>query len=218
MSRISGRLSQLRQDYHKDALNEEQAGDDPVLFFEKWFTEALSSDEAEPNAMTLSTVDRSGNPHSRIVLLKGLEDGRFIFFTNYQSNKGRQIEADQRVALNFFWPSLERQVRVEGQALKVDAASSDAYFDQRPEESRIGAIASPQSRVIKSRQWLASRVAAVKTETKRIGIQRPDYWGGFAVLPHKIEFWQGRSNRLHDRIVFEKISGAQDWRKYRVAP
>jgi len=218
MSRISGRLPQLRQDYHKDALNEEQAGDDPVLFFEKWFTEALSANEAEPNAMTLSTVDRLGNPHSRIVLLKGLEEGCFIFFTNYQSNKGRQIEADQRVALNFFWPSLERQVRVEGLAIKIDAAASDAYFDQRPEESRIGAIASPQSRVIKSRQWLASRVATIKTEVKKTGIHRPDYWGGFAVTPHKIEFWQGRSNRLHDRIVFEKISGAKDWRKYRIAP
>lgn len=218
MSRISGHLSQLRQDYQKDALNEEHTGDDPVLFFEKWFAEALTAKEVEPNAMTLSTVDRSGNPHSRIVLLKGLDNGRFIFFTNYQSNKGRHIEADHRVALNFFWPSLERQVRVEGIAVKVNPSASDEYFNQRPDESRIGAIASPQSRVIKSRQWLESRVAAIKAETQRIGIHRPDYWGGFAVIPNKIEFWQGRSNRLHDRIVFEKISGAQDWRKYRVAP
>ncbi len=218
MSRISGRMSQLRQDYQKASLHEEQAGDDPVLFFEKWFTEALSADEAEPNAMTLSTVDNAGNPHSRIVLLKGLDHGSFVFFTNYQSNKGRQINEDQRVALNFFWPALERQVRVEGIASQIDASASDAYFNQRPEESRIGAMASPQSRVIESREWLESRVAALKAEVGKTGIKRPDYWGGFAVLPHKIEFWQGRSNRLHDRIVFEKAPGSQSWKKYRIAP
>lgn len=213
MSDFSGKLSQIRQDYQQHTLDEQDVGDDPVLFFQHWMQQALDAQVMEPTAMTVATVDAAGIPHARIVLLKGVASGKFIFFTNLLSDKGVQIQSNPHVALIFFWKEIERQVRIEGMASQVSDTYADEYFYSRPVGSQIGAIASPQSAVIPDRQFLENKVKLV-TETNKI--QRPVHWSGYAIEPSSIEFWQGRSNRLHDRIRCRKINNT--WIKERLAP
>lgn len=198
------------------SLNEDQAGDDPVSFFEHWFKEAEDAAVMEVNAMTLATVDHSGRPHARIVLLKGIEKGGFVFYTNYHSAKGRQIAANGHGALVFFWKEIERQVRVEGILEKVNPEESDEYFAMRPRGSQIGAIASPQSQRISERSVLEHNVAELEQRLQGKTVERPEHWGGYRLKPELVEFWQGRSSRLHDRVVFEKKQ--EGWEKYRLAP
>ncbi len=185
-------------------------------FFRKWFEEAVVAQVDEVNAMVLSTIGEDGQPHSRVVLLKGIEDQSLLFFTNYTSDKGRQLIRNPRLALNLFWPALERQVRVEGRARKAPDPVSDAYFHSRPRESQYGAWASPQSRVIPSRALLDQSFAEYQKKYPD-RIPRPPYWGGFYVDPHMIEFWQGRPGRLHDRVRCLKQSDGQ-WTTEILAP
>lgn len=213
MDSFSNSLAAIRQDYCLSSLDEKDAGDKPVSFFERWFKEAEHAQCMEVNAMTLATVDAEGKPHARTVLLKGLEDGNFIFFSNYNSHKGQQLVHNDAAALLFFWPELQRQVRIEGRVSRLSPEYSDEYFYSRPIGSQIGAIASAQSSRIPSRAHLEARVAEVAAGQE---IKRPEHWGGYALKPERIEFWQGRSSRLHDRIVFEW--NGECWEKYRLAP
>ncbi|HET8573640.1 MAG TPA: pyridoxamine 5'-phosphate oxidase [Edaphocola sp.] len=210
------RLDQIRQDYQKGALQEEETGNDPVVFFEKWFQEALLAEAEEANAMVLSTIDSGHRLHSRVVLLKGLEDGSFHFFTNYESAKARQMDFHSQVAALFFWKELERQVRLEGRVEKLPVEVSTAYFNSRPIGSRISAIASPQSQVITGREVLEEKIRVLETKSES-EIVRPESWGGYKIIPDYMEFWQGRRSRLHDRIAFKK-KGSGIWEKYRLAP
>lgn len=213
MSELSGQLSQIRQDYQQHTLDEQSVGDNPVLFFETWMREAIQAQVYEPTAMTLATVSPSGVPSARIVLLKGIEDDKFIFFTNTRSQKGLHIKENPHVALVFFWKELERQIRIEGIASFVDNDYADDYFYSRPIGSQIGAIASPQSSVIPNRDYLEKQVHSIQQEENII---RPAHWTGYAIEALTIEFWQGRSSRLHDRIRF--IRKDNQWNKERLAP
>jgi pyridoxamine 5'-phosphate oxidase len=210
-------LADLRKDYSKASLDIDSVDRNPILQFEKWFQEALKAEVLEANAMNLATLSQSGRPTSRIVLLKGIQNNKFIFYTNYQSQKGKELEAKPECALNFFWPELERQIRIEGIAERVDAKSSDNYFQSRPRASQIGAWASPQSSVIKDRKILEDRVKEIEKrfEGKSV-LPRPNQWGGFAVTPFEIEFWQGRRSRLHDRICYTMVDNK--WQIHRLAP
>jgi pyridoxamine 5'-phosphate oxidase len=210
-------LAQIRSDYQLAALNEKETGDDPVSFFEKWLLQAQDAKITEVNAMALSTVDDSGKPHSRIVLLKGLENGGLIFFTNYDSAKGRQMAGNNQAALLFFWKELERQVRIEGRIDKISAAASDRYFHSRPKGSQLSAAVSPQSQVITGRKILEEKAGQLENDYKDKEIPRPENWGGYTLIPHYMEFWQGRNSRLHDRIAFEKKEDGL-WSRYRLAP
>lgn len=198
-------------------LDENTAGDDPIHFFTKWFMEAQQSEVSEVNAMTLATVNRHNMADARIVLLKGLEDGEFVFFTNYNSTKGSDIEANPNVCLVFFWKELERQVRIHGTAARVAEHKSDVYFSSRPTGSQLGAWASPQSQPISDREILSENYSRYEQQFADGTIPRPEHWGGYAVRPVSIEFWQGRSNRMHDRILFKKQAG-NTWTKSRLAP
>ena len=196
-------------------LTEETAGDDPLSFFAKWFAEAQTADADEVNAMTLATVDADNKPHARIVLLKEISDKGFVFFTNYNSAKGQELASNPFASALFFWKELERQVRIEGITEKIDADESNEYFFSRPHGSRIGAWASPQSRIISSREVLDENYQLYEDKYKE-EVPRPPHWGGYRIIPHRIEFWQGRSSRMHDRILFVYEGG--QWRKFRLAP
>lgn len=209
-------IADIRKEYIMAELDESVAGDDPVVFFTQWFREAERAEITEINAMTLATSGEDGLPHARIVLLKGLDDRGFVFFTNYDSAKGQEIAANPHVALLFFWKELERQVRIEGVIEKVPAEESDIYFNSRPAGSRLGAWASPQSREISHRNILDLNYARYEQEFSGIETPRPPHWGGYLVLPERMEFWQGRASRMHDRIVFARDSSG--WRKSRLAP
>jgi pyridoxamine 5'-phosphate oxidase len=209
-------IADIRMDYMLAALDEETAGTDPIAFFSKWFKEAESARITEINAMTLATADAQNRPHARIVLLKGLDDRGFVFFTNYDSAKGQHIAENPNVSLLFFWKELERQVRIDGRIEKVPAEESDIYFHSRPEGSRLGAWASPQSREIPHRNILELNYAKYEAEFSGISIPRPEHWGGYIVIPERIEFWQGRSSRMHDRILFKRHGAA--WNRSRLAP
>lgn len=210
-------LSEIRTDYSKSTLDASSVSADPIQQFEKWFDEAVESKALEPNAMTLSTLSETGTPTSRIVLLKGVENGQFVFYTNYQSQKGKELDENPACSLNFFWPELERQVRIEGVAQRVTPASSDAYFQSRPRPSQVGAWASPQSTLVKDRLILEQRVLQIEERFKGLKVlPRPKQWGGYAITPMEIEFWQGRPNRLHDRIVYTFID--KKWKINRLAP
>jgi pyridoxamine 5'-phosphate oxidase len=210
-------IAAIRKDYQLAALDEQSVGDDPLLFFGKWLAEAEAAQIGEVNAMTVATVDAQGKPHARIVLLKGLDESGFVFFTNYQSAKGRQLAVHPFATMVFFWKELERQVRIDGRIEKLSDQENDAYFHSRPEGSRIGAWASPQSQLIANRNLLEENYAAFTQKFSGQSIPRPSHWGGYKLLPDHIEFWQGRSNRLHDRIVFDLQAGT-DWLKQRLAP
>jgi len=209
-------LAGLRTDYTKASLDNKSIEPNPIAQFEKWFREAIDAKVLEPNAMNLATLSE-GRPSSRIVLLKGIHNNQFVFYTNYQSQKGKELDLHPECALNFFWPELERQVRIEGIAHRVDTALSDEYFQSRPRASQVGAWASPQSSIIKDRDILEQRVKEIEKrfEGKEV-LPRPNQWGGFTVEPFEIEFWQGRSNRLHDRIQFSKVDN--QWKINRLAP
>lgn len=211
-------LADIRKDYRMAALDEATAGDEPLALFGRWFADAERSGIDEVNAMTLATVDAEGKPHARIVLLKGLEQGAFHFFTNYESAKGRQLSHKPYAAVVFFWKELERQVRIEGHIEELGPEESDAYFDSRPEGSRIGAWASPQSSVIADRRILDERVSHFEGQYAGKEIPRPSFWGGYRLVPSCIEFWQGRSNRLHDRLLFTRENMNSFWERSRLAP
>lgn len=208
-------LMAMRKDYIQRGLDETEAGTDPLALFDTWLRAALEQQLPEPYAFTLATSTPGGSPSARIVLLRQFDSGGLVFFTNYESRKGNELGINPRAAAVFFWPELERQVRFEGFVERISAAESDAYHLRRPPESRYGSAASPQSRVISSREELASRVDQLRREYPG-GVPRPAHWGGYRLMPDAIEFWQGRPSRLHDRIRFKDSKG--DWIRERLAP
>ena len=209
------RLADLRTPYRDGVLDLADLDPDPARQFGAWLADAVAAGMREPNAMALATVDEDGAPSLRMVLLKGLEDGRFVFFTNLESRKARALAVEPRCALTFWWDALERQVRVEGRAERVPDAAADAYFASRPRSSRLGAWASPQSRPLPDRAALTEAVAAAAARFPD-AVPRPPSWGGYAVEPRAMEFWQGRASRLHDRFRYER--GATAWHRARLAP
>ncbi|MBL0743673.1 pyridoxamine 5'-phosphate oxidase [Chryseolinea lacunae] len=210
-------LADLRKDYSKESLDVSSLETNPILQFEKWFNEALRAEVLEPNAMSLATVNADHRPSSRIVLLKGIDNGKFVFYTNLQSDKGRELENNPACAATFFWPELERQVRIEGTATRVDERKAQEYFQSRPRASQIGAWSSPQSSVLENREILEERVRQVEKKFEgQTVLPKPHQWGGFQIEPLLIEFWQGRQSRLHDRMEFVKVDGA--WKVRRLAP
>jgi pyridoxamine-phosphate oxidase len=208
-------IAQLRNEYTRAALDEANVLPDPYAQFSRWLTEAIQAKLPEPTAMTLATADAQGRPAARIVLLKGIDGEGFSFYTNYDSRKGHDLDANPHASLLFYWAELERQVRVEGKVERVPDAESDAYYLSRPLGSRIGAWASPQSRVMNSREWLEARVQQM-TIQHGDNPPRPPHWGGYRVVPEVLEFWQGRRSRLHDRIRYRRDGGA--WIRERLAP
>jgi pyridoxamine 5'-phosphate oxidase len=212
---MNSTVAHLRKDYSLKILDERDVDPDPLAQFGKWLDEAIRAEALEPTAMNLATVDARGRPAGRIMLLKGVDERGFVFFTNYGSRKGHDLAAHPSAALTFLWKELERQVRIEGAIEKVDAADSDAYYAVRPLGSRIGAWASPQSEVVESRAWLEARV---QDFSAKYGDDppRPPHWGGYRVIPDALEFWQGRQSRLHDRIAYRLANGK--WTLSRLAP
>ena len=216
MTDKSRAIADLRKSYERDELDESASAADPLQQFERWFQQALAAELPEPNAMTVATVGADGRPSTRVVLIKGYDARGIVWYTNYESRKGRELAAHPQAALQFHWVELERVVRIEGRVEKVDAAESDAYYQSRPLDSRIGAWASPQSQVIASRAVLVANAA-------RYGAQyllhppRPPHWGGFRLVPDRWEFWQGRKSRLHDRLRY-RLDEAGTWVRERLAP
>jgi len=215
MSNKSREIAHLRKSYERDELDETASAADPLRQFEHWFQQALSAELPEPNAMTVATVAADGRPSTRVVLIKGYDERGIVWYTNYDSRKGRELAVNPFAALQFHWVELERVVRIEGRVEKVSAEESDAYFQSRPLDSRIGAWASPQSQVIESRAVLVANAA-------RYGAQfllqppRPPHWGGYRLVPDRWEFWQGRKSRLHDRLRYRLEAG--QWVRERLAP
>ena len=209
------RIADIRQEYMRAGLVEKDADADPIKQFERWFQDAVKAELPLPNAMTLATATAAGRPSARAVLLKGVDAGGFVFYTNYQSRKARELAENPCASLVFLWSDLERQVRIDGSIAKVSAKESDEYFASRPLGSRLGAWASPQSMVLPDRLTLARKVAAILLRHGK-NPPRPPYWGGYRLLPEVIEFWQGRKNRLHDRLLYTKR--ARGWNIERLAP
>lgn len=205
----------LRVSYSKGELVESLVDPDPIVQFGRWFEEAAGAGLVEPNAMALGTADADGNPSVRMVLLKAFDERGFVFYTNYESRKAQDIEGSQRASLLFWWDRLERQVRIEGWVARNEPEDADAYFASRPYPSRIGALVSPQSRVIKDRAELEALEEAARARHPT-EVPRPGHWGGYRVAPRRIEFWQGRRSRLHDRLVYTLSDN--DWRIQRLAP
>ncbi|HZE85530.1 MAG TPA: pyridoxamine 5'-phosphate oxidase [Puia sp.] len=210
-------IADLRKEYKLQSLSEKDVLPDPFAQFGKWWDEGLKADIGEINAMTLATASADGMPDARIVLLKGFDERGFTFFTNYQSSKGQQLLENPRACLVFFWKELERQIRISGLSVGVSDKENDEYFNSRPEGSRLGAWASPQSEVIGSREWLEQNEKELMEQFRGKEIGRPPYWGGFRIKPTHIEFWQGRPNRLHDRIRYD-LEKNGSWKMKRLAP
>jgi len=212
---MSSKLHDIRKQYIFSSLDENNVLPDPVEQFDLWLNEAIECIESEPSAMVVSTVDENFQPHSRMVLLKEITQEGFVFYTNYEGGKARQIDVNNRVSLLFFWPRMERQVRIEGTVQKISEAMSTFYFLSRPLESRIGAWASPQSKVIRSKDFLEEQFKYYQQKFGEI-VPKPPFWGGYVVKPFSIEFWQGRPNRLHDRLIYTIETG--EWIISRLAP
>lgn len=210
-------LSELRREYALDALTKSKVDPDPIKQFQRWLHEALLAELPEPNAMTLATVGKEGIPSARVVLLKGLDENGFIFYTNYLSQKGQQLAENPQAALVFLWKELERQVRVQGLVAKTSQQESEAYFHSRPPGSRLGALASRQSQVVENRQILEQRFAALATKFSNAPIPMPPQWGGYRLTPLMVEFWQGRQSRLHDRLRYRRLEGGR-WVLERLEP
>ena len=211
------KIAAMREDYQKDTLEITDVAKNPLEQFAAWFKNASDTTELEPNVMTLSTISKTGFPSARIVLLKGVEDDKFVFYTNYNSRKGEEMAENPNVALTFCWLSMQRQIRIEGKVSKISAETSTAYFQSRPKGSQIGAWTSPQSLVIEDRTILENRKLELEEQYKDADIlPRPEHWGGYQVEPTMIEFWQGRTSRLHDRIRFTKVG--ETWKIERLAP
>lgn len=210
-------IADIRKTYAQAQLLESETASEPMEQFGRWWNQALEAQIDEVNAMTLATVDAKGMPDARIVLLKGVDAAGFHFYTNYQSQKGIQLESNGQGALVFFWKELERQVRVRGRIERMPASESDRYFHSRPKESQLGAIASPQSSVIEGRDWLDQRYESVEQEYKEKDPVRPPHWGGFRLIADSVEFWQGRPGRMHDRIAYKKDPSGS-WLRQRLAP
>ncbi|HYY61331.1 MAG TPA: pyridoxamine 5'-phosphate oxidase [Burkholderiales bacterium] len=209
------KIADLRQEYMRAGLGEADADRDPIRQFERWFEDALRARLPLPNAMTLATISAQGAPSARVVLLKGIENGGFTFYTNYRSRKARELEAHGTACLLFMWSELERQVRIDGRIERVSAAESDAYYASRPLGARLSAWASPQSERVASRATLEAAMAEARARYGETP-PRPEHWGGYRVLPTEFEFWQGRADRLHDRLLYSREGG--DWRIVRLAP
>lgn len=210
------KLQKLREDYSKHSLDESDVNKNPFKQFERWMEEAVGAEVPEPNAMTLATVDANQKPHTRIVLLKGLEDDSFIFYTNYGSDKGKELEQNPNASLCFLWLQLERQVRIDGTVEKIPKEESEAYFKQRPYKSQLGALASNQSAEVPNREFLEKKFADLEAKYPEGEVPMPESWGGYRVIPETIEFWQGRRSRLHDRIKYQ-LTGNK-WEIKRLSP
>lgn len=208
-------IADIRTDYKRGELDEAHCAADPIDQFARWWEEATRSEIHEVNAMTLATADADGRPTARTVLLKDFDARGFVFYTNYESRKGRELAANAQACLLFFWKELERQVRIEGRVEKVSAEESDQYYASRPLASRIGAWASPQSQPISGKAWLLARAAEMGLK-HGINPSRPPHWGGYRVVPQAVEFWQGRPSRLHDRLLYTQADGS--WQRQRLAP
>jgi pyridoxamine 5'-phosphate oxidase len=210
-------ISSIRKDYQLASLDEASTASNPMDQFEQWWEEAIQSNIDEVNAFTLSTIGLNGAPQARVVLLKGFTPSGFIFYTNYESNKGKEIEANPNVAMNFFWKELERQVRITGTIKKVSTEDSEKYFHSRPIGSQVGAWSSPQSQVIPDRTYLENLMNENLEKYKEGNVPLPPHWGGYIIHPTNIEFWQGRSSRLHDRLHYS-LQADHSWTKVRLAP
>ena len=214
---MTNSIADIRKVYSQKTLSESEVHAHPIHQFDKWWKEAITAEIEEVNAMTLATASADGFPSARIVLLKDYSDNGFSFYTNYNSYKGQQLAENPKACLVFFWKELERQVRITGLTEKLSSSKNDEYFHSRPQESRIGALASPQSQVIANREWLEQRYLTLEQESKEGGIKRPEHWGGYLVKPVIIEFWQGRHSRLHDRIQYTLLDDG-NWKIERLAP
>lgn len=217
MSQVNQHISQLREDFMKGELSENNLNKTPDLQFEQWMKDAIDAKVNEVPACNLATVDKNNKPSARIIYLREFSNNEFYFYTNYDSRKGQQIAENPNVCLTFFWPELERQIRIEGVITqKAEAEKSDAYFNARPLDSKIGAWSSPQSRVLNNREELNTFIEGNKTKFNNQEIPRPEFWGGYVIKANYYEFWQGRKNRLHDRIAFTLENG--NWKIERLAP
>jgi len=211
---------QERREYDFTELSRNQLSSDPFIQFSSWMDEAVANKIIDPTAMSVSTVDSSGQPHSRVVLLKESDEQGFVFYTHYDSDKGQQIEQNAKAALLFFWPQMDRQVRIEGALEKIAVEQSENYFHSRPRDSQLAAASSIQSSVVSGRKILEQNYAIQEGLYEQIDVKRPEHWGGYRLIPNRFEFWQGRPNRLHDRFIFTKCTASdnQDWSIDRLAP
>jgi pyridoxamine 5'-phosphate oxidase len=216
MENLPEYINKLRHDFTKMSLDESMVDTDPMKQFSSWFHEAVDGKVNEPNAMVISTVDAKNRPSSRVVLLRHFDAAGFVYYTNYNSRKAKDIEKNNSASLLFFWPELERQIRIEGKLSKQTAEESDKYFNSRPRESKLGAWTSPQSEIIPGRKSLEDELAIVEKKFEGKEIPRPEWWGGYVLVPDHMEFWQGRPGRLHDRICY--IKEKNSWKIVRLAP